>query len=307
MTRDDAAVDGGVVTGGDDDEAGGTAATGAPTATRAAPGAASAVRRLGTLARLEYRLSMRTRWALALAALFGLLAGLVAGFGGSSPGPVRVGAVIVSLASLATYLVPLAALVYGFDAVVGAEERGWLDVVFALPVPRSLVVVGTYLGRAATLAGATAVGFGVGGVALAVRAAAVPWSLYATVLLGAVALGLAFLALGVLVSSVAAEKTHALGLALLAWVWFVFGHDLVALGLVTRLDLPAVALSALVLANPVDVFRVLVLSGVDSTGGGMAAVVASTAVSPPVLALAALAWIVAPVAVAARAVRRRSL
>ncbi|WP_254545748.1 ABC transporter permease [Halomarina pelagica] len=263
--------------------------------------------RIATVARLEYRLSLRNRWAFALTALFGLLAGLLAGFGGSGPGPVRVDAVIVSLASLATYLVPLAALVYGFDAVVGAEESGWLDIVFAFPVPRSWVVAGTALGRAATLAGATAVGFGVGGVVLFVRAGTVTWSLYATVLLGTVALGLAFLAMSVLVSSVAVEKTHALGVALLVWVWFVFGHDLVALGLVAWIELPPGVLSAFVLANPVDVFRVLVLSGIDSTGGGMAAVVANTDLSTPVLALAALAWIVAPVAVAARAVRRRSL
>lgn len=268
---------------------------------------AGTLEQIATVARLEYRLSIRNRWALALTALFGLLAGLIVAFGGSSPGAVRIDAVVVSLASLATYLVPLAALVYGYDSIVGAEESGWLDIVFALPVPRSRIVFGTYLGRAVTLAGATAIGFGVGGVVLFVPADGATWSLYATVLLGAVALGLAFLAMSVLVSTVASEKTHALGLALLVWVWFVFGHDLAALGLVAWIELPSSVLSALVLANPVDVFRVLVLSGIDSTGGGMAAVVANTDLSPPVLAAAALSWIAAPVAVAAHLVRRRSL
>lgn len=274
---------------------------------RTPPEDAGALAQIYTLARLEYRLSVRDRWALALAGLFALLAGVIVGFGGSGPGAVRVDAVIVSLAALATYLVPLAALVYGYDAVVGAGERGWLQLVFALPVPRSRVVVGVALGRAVTLAGATVVGFGVGGAVLFARADAVTWSLYATVVFGAVALGLASLALGVLVSTVAAEKTHALGLALLVWVWFVFGHDLAALGLVAGTDLSSGALSALVLANPVDVFRVLVLSGFDSTGGGMAAVVADTDLSRPVLALAALGWIAAPVAAAARLVGRRSV
>jgi Cu-processing system permease protein len=286
---------------------GGTATMHHPMRNEAGSKVAGIVKQIVTVALLEYRLSIRNRWALALTALFGLLAGLVVGFGGSSPGAVRIDAVVVSLASLATYLVPLAALVYGYDSIVGAEESGWLDIVFALPVPRSRIVFGTYLGRAATLAGATAIGFGVGGVVLFIRADGTTWSLYATVLLGAVALGLAFLAMSVLVSTVAAEKTHALGLALLVWVWFVFGHDLAALGLVAWIELPSGVLSALVLTNPVDVFRVLVLSGIDSTGGGMAAVVANTNLSPPVLAAAALSWSAVPVAVAAHAVRRRSL
>lgn len=287
---------------------GGVTTTHRPTLEHADSAVGRIGEQVGTVARLEYGLSIRSRWALALTVLFGLLAGVVAGFGGSTLGVVRVDAVLVSLASLATYLVPLAALVYGYDSIVGAEERGWLDIVFALPVPRSRVVLGTYLGRAATLAGATAVGFGFGGLVLLVRADAVTWSLYATVLLGAVALALAFLSLSVLGSTVAAEKTHALAFALLVWVWFVFGHDLVALGLVARTDLSAGVLSMLVLANPVDVFRVLVLSGIDATGGGgMAAVVANTSLSSPVLVMALLAWTAVPIAVAARVVGRRSL
>lgn len=260
-----------------------------------------------TVARLEYLLSVRSRWVLALAVLFGLLSLLVVGFGGSGPGPIRVGAIVVSLASLSTYLVPLAALVYGFDAVVGPDETGWLDMVFALPVSRSRVVVGTFLGRAIALAGATAVGFGLGGVALFVRADGVPWGLYATVLLATVWLGIAFLAISVLISTVAGEKTHALGVALVVWVWLVFGHDLAALALVVGFDLSNAALSGLILANPIDIFRVVVLSGVDSTGGGMAAVVAETNLSAWVLAAGALAWVVAPLSAATRLVRRRSL
>ncbi|MFC7156768.1 ABC transporter permease [Halomarina halobia] len=283
---------------------------GVATAHEAPPEAADASvgglgRQVAAVARLEYRLSIRSRWAFALTALFGLLAVSIVGFGGSSLGPVRADAVIVSLASLATYLLPLAALVYGFDAVVGSEEAGWLDIVFALPIPRERVVVGTYLGRAVTLAGATAIGFGLGGAALFVRAGGIAPSLYATFLLGAIALGLSFLAIGVLVSTLAAERTRALGAALLVWVWFVFGHDLAALGLVAGVDLPDPVLSALVLSDPAAVFRVLVLSGVDSTGGGLAAVVANTTLSGPALALAALAWVVAPVAVAAVAIRWR--
>ena len=271
------------------------------------PAAAGRLRPLATVAAQEYRLAVRNRWAFALTALFGLFALLVTGFGATSVGPGRVDAVVVSLAALATYLVPLAALVFGYDAVVGADEAGWLDVVFALPVPRGVVVVGTYLGRAATLAAATVLGFGAAGVLLAALAGLLDWALFLRLLFGAVGLGLAFLAVGTLVSSLAPAKTHALGGVLVAWVWFAFVHDLLALALIAAVELPDAALTAAVLLNPAAVFRVTVLSGVNAAGGGLAAVVATTGLSLPVLVAATLAWIALPTLAAASAVRRRSL
>lgn len=264
-------------------------------------------RHVGIVATQAYRLSVRNRWAHALTGLFALLSILLTVFGGSSLGPARVDAIVVSLAQLATYLVPLAALVYGFDTVVGPEERGWLDVLFALPVPRARIVFGSYLGRAVTLAAAILVGFAPAGAALAASAGLVQWPLFVAFLLGAVGLGLAFLALAVLVSTIAAEKTHALGGVLVVWVWFVFVHDLLALGAVAATDLPDAVLSAFVLANPAAVFRVLVLQQAGATGGGLAAALADTALSIPVLGLALLAWWLAPVLVAGRLVRRRSV
>lgn len=265
------------------------------------------LRALVTVADQEYRLSVRNRWAVALTALLGLLALLVTGFGASAVGPHRIDAVVVSLAALATYLVPLAALVFGYDAVVGAEEAGWLDVVFALPVPRGVVVVGTFLGRAVTLAAATVLGFGAAGVLLASLTGLLGWALFLRLLIGAVGLGLAFLALGTLVSALAPQKTHALGGVLVVWVWFAFLHDLLALALIAAVELPDVALAAAVLSNPAAVFRVTVLSGVEAAGGGLAAVVTTTGLSLPVLVAATVAWTVGPILVAARAVRRRSV
>jgi Cu-processing system permease protein len=264
-------------------------------------------KQIGIVAGQEYQLSVRNRWAFALTGLFALLSVLLTVFGGSNLGPARVDAIVVSLAQLATYLVPLAALVYGFDTIVGAEEDGWLDVVFALPVARSAVVFGKYLGRAITLTAATLVGFGLAGAVLVAGAGLAHWSLYVTFLLGAVGVGLAFLSVAVLVSTLSTEKTHALGAVLLVWVWFVFIHDLVALGAVAALELPDVVLSAFVLTNPADVFRVLVLQHANTTGGGLSAVFAGTRLTVPVLVAALLAWCLLPVLVASRAIRRRSI
>lgn len=266
------------------------------------------LRQVVTVAVTEYRLSMRSRWALALAGLFALFGAMLATFGGSAVGPEGMQRVVASLASLAVYLVPLAALAFGYDAVVGRHEQGWLEVVFSLPVSRARVVIGTYLGRALVLTGSTIVGFGIVGFLLLREFGVAHWGAYLAFLGGAVAVGAAFLAIALLVSTVAREKTHALGLALLVWVWFVLVHDLLAMGVVAAFELPEVALTGLVLANPASVFRVLVLSQLGTTaGGGFAAALATTSLSPGLLAASLVGWTVGPLAAAAVLVRRRRL
>ncbi|RLM62644.1 ABC transporter permease [Halorubrum sp. Atlit-26R] len=278
----------------------------APTSTN--DGVRDALRHVLVVAVTEYRLAVRSRWALALTGLFVVFGGVILTFSGSAVGPAGAERVVASLTSLAAYLVPLAALALGYDAIVGREEEGWLAVVFSLPVRRSEVVAGTYLGRLAVLAGATVLGFGFSGALIVREFGTGALSAFLGFLGGTVGVGGAFLAVALLLSTVAREKTHALGSALLVWVWFVLVHDLLALGIVAAAELPDAALSALVLSNPVSAFRVFVLSGLGTTaGGGFTAVLAGSGLSATSLAASLVAWCVVPVAVAARLVRRRRL
>ncbi|SFB67418.1 Cu-processing system permease protein [Halobiforma haloterrestris] len=265
-------------------------------------------RQLLVVAETEYRLAVRGRWAIALTAIFAAFALGLTTFSGSSVSPQGFERTVASLAVLAVYLVPLVALAVSYDAVVGREESGWLQTLFALPVDRAWLVVGTALGRAVVLASATIIGFGVAGGFLVREHGLGGADAYVIFLLASVGLGLAFLAVGVLVSTLAREKTHALGLSLLVWAWFVLVHDLLGLGLISALDLSETAVSALLLANPTGVFRALVLGSLGASGdAGFASVLAQSGLSTGVLAGALAAWIALPVAVAALAIRRRRL
>ncbi|MFC7209035.1 ABC transporter permease [Natronoarchaeum sp. GCM10025321] len=268
----------------------------------------AALRHMFTIAATEYRLAVRGRWALALTGLFTVFGAMLLTFSGSAVGPEGVDRIIASLTSLVVYLVPLAALTFGYDAIVGREEEGWLAVVFSLPVRRGEVVVGNYLGRLLVLAGSMVLGFGFSGFLLVREYGTARWSAFLTFLVATVAVGAVFLALAVLLSTIAREKTHALGAALLVWVWFVLVHDLIALGVLAAFTLPDVVLSALVVANPVSVFRVLVLSELGTAaGGGFTAALAGAGLSQALLIGALLVWCILPVASASWLVRRRRL
>jgi len=283
---------------------GGAAAHAATTATETR--SAGRARQVLGVARREYRVLSRARWTHGLALLFGAFSLSVVGLTGTATGPTSVGALLVTLAELSVYLVPLAALALGYGTVVGADERGTLELLMSVPLGRTELLVGKYLGRAATLAVGTALGLGAGAVAVLVRFGPAVLPAYLHYLLTAAVVGAAFLALGVCISAAASEKARALGGALLAWVLFVLVYDLAALGVVVALDPPGWVLSALVVGNPADVLRLVVLSLVPTSGGGVGAVLATTAVSTPALVAGLGLWVVAPLAVGGRLLARRA-
>ncbi len=264
----------------------------------------SALGQIATVARLEFSLAVRNRWAFALTALFASLSVLVVALGGQG-GVVRPDAVVVSLVELSALLLPLVALLFGYDAVVGSDESGWLGVLFALPVPRSRVVLGSYVGRLAVFSGAVVAGFGVGGLWLASQGRLT--TAYLGLVGAAVLGGAAFLALSTLLSTLAAEKTHALGGALLVWVWVALVHDLVSVGLIAADLVGPDWLAAFVVANPATAFRVLAIQSVPTVTGGMADVLVGSGVTPPVLVAALVGWTVGPALLASRLIRRRSV
>lgn len=269
------------------DEASATAAN--PVASSSEP-SASALAAVGAFARREYRVAARSRWPVGLAVLFAAFTVGVVQYGASDAGASTVSAVVASVAALSTYVVPLAALAFGYATVVGPATRGELDVLDALPVPRWTVVVGAFAGRAVAFAGAVCIGYAFGGAALYRVGGVAAVRAFLPAVAAAVLAGVAFLAVAVLVSTIASEKASALGGVLLAWAWFVLVHDVVALTAVVTLDLPASALAALVAANPADCLRVLGMAGVPSASGAAGAL-GATALSVPVVVVALFAWL----------------
>ncbi|WP_135305853.1 ABC transporter permease [Haloarcula amylovorans] len=257
------------------------------------------------LAAREYRLAMRRRWCLGATLVFAAFSVGVVAFGASTAGPGQFDAVLVSLVELGVYLVPLVALSVGYDAIVGAEANGSLALVRSLPAPAWTVVVGKYAGRAGALAGSLLVGFAPGLALVVVLTGPAAIGPYAVVVLAALLAACGFLAIGLLVSTVARERTHALGFALAVWLWFVLLHDLLALGTIAALDLSKTGVVVAVLTNPVDCFRVLALAQFADLAGGFAVVVREAGLSTALTLVTALTWVAGPVALAAWLLERR--
>ena len=230
------------------------------------------------IARKEFSDGLRNRWMLAISILFAVLAVGISWFGAAAAGQVgftSIPATIASLASLATFLMPLIALLLAYDAIVGEEEGGTLMLLLTYPLSRSELLLGKFVGHGAILGLATLLGFGSAAVAIAILVPDVAFTTLAFAfgrfILSSTLLGLVFLAFAYLLSSQAREKSTAAGLALGIWFLFVLVFDLALLTLlvVTEGKVSPELVPWLLLLNPTDIYRLLNLGGFDTGGQGL--------------------------------------
>lgn len=274
---------------------------------------AGRLRRVGVVAREEYRRALETRWLFAFAALFAAIVLGLSYFGLAQSREVGFqgfARVTLSLLNLVLFIVPLTGLVLGVTSITGSSES--LSLLLAQPVTRGEVLAGKFLGLAAALGVAQAVGFGGGGLVVALNAGAdqVPGFLALTAL--SLVLGWLNLAAALFIAALWPDRLKAMSAALLLWLLMVVAYDLVVLGATAVLrgvPLQAVLFPALLL-NPVDLVRVLTTLAVGSGAlfGPTSAVLmkmfgsgAGIALGLAVLVLEAAV----PLALAARIFRRR--
>ncbi|WP_316202755.1 MULTISPECIES: ABC transporter permease [unclassified Bradyrhizobium] len=271
-----------------------------------------------TIAAKEIQQAIRNRWVLASTLLLAGLA-LSLTFLGSAPtgtvGARALDVVIVSLSSLTIFLIPLIALLISHDAIVGDMERGTMLLLLSYPVARWQVLLGKFLGHLAVLAFATCLGYGAAAVALLIAGSHFDsdgLSAFAAMIGSSVLLGAVFVAIGYLVSAVVRDRGTAAGVSIGLWLVLVLIYDMALLGLLVidqGRNVSGGVLSALLLLNPTDAYRLFNLTGFANVSlfSGMAGLAGSSTLSVQVLLTALVLWTLVPLAGAALAFSRREL
>lgn len=254
----------------------------------------------------EFSDRIRNRWVLAVALIFSLFALAIAYFGSAQQGAVGfrgIDVTIASLVSLVIYLVPLIALILGYDTIVGEKERGSLELLLSMPITRFEILLGKFCGLSAALATSTVIGFGAGMLLLSAHLGPRDVYHYLGFAGTAILMGMAFLSLSLLVSVLAMDRIRASGVAIGLWFFFVLIFDLLLMGVLVLSGgaLGSGAFGALLMLNPADVFRLLNIFSSDQVQSmyGLATVMPENLTNPVVLVTVMLGWIVAPFALAA--------
>ncbi len=268
---------------------------------------------LGTF---QLRTALRGRAVLVWVVAFSAAAGIVAVLGLDSFRQIGLGSVgpaAVALVNLALLLPTAQAILLGALAVSGERESGMAAVMRARGVSSLRLVLTAWLAMFAAACASLVAGFGVAALVLAGN---VPMEDMVTfgALLGvtAIASGVAG-ALGVLIGAAVATRLHAALVAVAVWFALSIGLDLVAIGMGAFLRLGEAALQAAILLNPIEACRVAALLLLDASGGvlGPLGIYLVERLgregSLALLLLAATAWILVPLLLAAWAMRRRDV
>lgn len=258
---------------------------------------------LGLVLRAGVRDLARNRWLLAYGITLAGIAELLFVFGGAGQ------QVLLSLLNATLLLVPLVALVFGTMHVYASRE--FIELLLAQPLPRRAIFTGLYLGLTLPLAAAFVLGVGIPLAIHGTMAAADPRALVALAGVG-VLLTAAFAAMAMAIALGSDDRLRGMSLSLGAWFLFTIGYDGAVLAVVSMFgDWPLEKpLLALMLGNPVDLARVLVLTGLDTAAllgytGALFRRLFGGALGPSVAITALALWIVLPVSLARRRFLRR--
>ncbi|MFD1697351.1 ABC transporter permease [Roseibium aestuarii] len=270
--------------------------------------------RILTVAALELRIGMRNRWIVLATFILAGFSLALALLGSAPAGPLgidRMTVTVASLASLSVYLVPLIALLLAFDAVAGEIDRGTLLLLLSSPLSRAEFLLGKCVGHFCVLSLSLGIGYGL--------TAALLWSSgegemaglldFARLIGTSTLLGLAFLAIGYVLSASVRQASTAAALAIVAWLALVVLYDLALLGLLVSGAVDSLSPSVFpvaLLLNPADAFRLFNLAalGASDLVGGMAGVADSLPFAPELALASILSVAAATLCLAVLMVRR---
>ncbi len=209
---------------------------------------------------IKYELSdvIRGKWILVYALFFLVVTDALFRFGGGSA------RALLSLSNVVLLIIPLVSIVFGTMYLYNARE--FTELLLTQPVDRKSLFRGLYAGLAVPLAAGFVAGVGVPFALHGVEAAS-HYVTLATLALSGVLLTFVFVALAFLIAVRFEDKVRGLGVVVLLWLFFSVIYDgLVLLTINAFADYPLEQpMIALMLLNPIDLARVLLLLTFDAS------------------------------------------
>jgi len=232
---------------------------------------------IAEIAKLELKIQLRSRWMLGFGILFAVMITGVSYYGltflGYEAEFQDFYRTTVTMLHLVFIIIPVVALVAAGQSV--CSDPGYFEFLASQPVGRSDILLGKVAGLFVALTIMTVLGFGLGGMIIALKSNSEGiWKFF--IFIGtSIALGLVFISISTLLSVLSNRKPMAIVSALIVWLFFLFIYDFIVLAASYYMDeayLRTILYFSL-LGNPIDMARVTVLL----TVGGEAALGAAGA------------------------------
>ena len=192
------------------------------------------LRGIVTIIKKEYRDTIRNKWLLIISSIFFILSIIVSYFGvfGKEVGFHSIKDTVIALVSLASFIVPIIAIMLGHGSIINEKERGSIHILLSYPLTRTEVFIGKYIGLGIVLLTTIFVGFGGAGVIIAFGSSwSVNWLSYILFLIATFMAGMIFLGFSMVVSVVAKKRSTAIGGGVFIWFLFTMIIGMLLLGI----------------------------------------------------------------------------
>ncbi len=189
-----------------------------------------------TVAKKEIMDNIRNKWILVITFIFALLTLVVSYFTSQGQGWQDLEITIFGMTSLVQYIVPIIGLMLGYAAIVREVESGSMSSFLAHPVERWEVVVGKFLGLGFVLSFSILVGFGIAGIIIGLNVSNVDYLGYLIFIVSSVLLGLVYLSLSMLFSTIFKSRSTSMGIAIFTWFFFAMIWGIIMTGLIFALE-----------------------------------------------------------------------
>lgn len=265
------------------------------------------MKHIGSIAKQEMKLIIRSRWLASFSLLFTLLALFIVffGSGGYQSGYEGFTRMTAGLLNLSLFLVPLLTLLMGSTMLAGDKEDGGYQLLLTYPVSPASIVLGKYIGMLVAIGAVILFGYGIVGTVLWITNRTVMFAASLFFLFIALTLLLAavFLAIASVIGVYAGTRFQALGISILTWALCVLLYEYIVMGISSILphNWIITLLTTSILFNPVELIRVWSIVQMKS---GMIfgptlydfTIWAEGSAGQIALCLTAAAWIIIPLA-----------
>lgn len=209
-------------------------------------------------ARLDIAESLRARWFMFYALVFGGIVVLLFVFGLTESrilGFTGLSRLLVTYIQICVAILPVFILITTVRSVAGDRDAGVFEYMLSLPVPLHAWFWGKMVGRFVVVFLPVFGAMALAAVYTLLRGVGVDWSLFLLYTILLVSLAWAFLGIGMLISTLARSPDVAQTGAFLVWLVLLLFLDLILLGVMIREQLPMEAVIGIAVANPLQSFR----------------------------------------------------
>ena len=268
-----------------------------------------------TIAKKEFMDNLRNKWVIVLTLIFILLTlamSFVQGGGGLSSMEITV----VGILAIASMLIPIIAIMLGYNTITGEAESGSLLVVLSNPIDRFEVLIGKFVGLGSVLSTSIIMGFGVAGIVIMAEDSSSATG-YVVFMFLTILLGLMYLSVTMCFSAMLKRTVASLGAGIGLFFWgMIIGTILMGVYLGTggtlegmMNNMPDWMMISMMILSPGDMYQTSAMLGFNMTslsGSGFSMTLPSYITLARLMIIYAV-WIIVPLVIGYFSFKKRDI